>query len=326
MGETQNTGFEATINVVAIEKAKYGLNFSFNMGVNKNRINSLGVMNNFGAATGWASSQIGDDYLIEVGSSLGTMYGYKNDGRYEVADFDYVGGKYVLKTGVTPTATTLVGDGSSLKPGDMKLKDVNGDGVVDLKDKTIIGNVNPKSSGGFVINGNAYGFDLMAAFNWSIGNDVYNADKIEFSTATASGEYKNLNSTMADGKRWTNLDPVSGQLVTEPIALAALNANTTMWSPYMRTAIFTDWAVEDASFLRLNTLTLGYTAPEMFTSKLGVSKLRFYLTASNVFVWTNYTGSDPEVSTRRKNPLTPGVDSSPYPRSRQMVFGMNLNF
>ncbi|MDW8849104.1 TonB-dependent receptor [Flavobacterium sp. MMLR14_040] len=326
MGETQNTGFEATINVVAIEKAKYGLNFSFNMGVNKNRINSLGVMNNFGAATGWASSQIGDDYLIEVGSSLGTMYGYKNDGRYEVADFDYVGGKYVLKTGVTPTATTLVGDGSSLKPGDMKLKDVNGDGVVDLKDKTIIGNVNPKSSGGFVINGNAYGFDLMAAFNWSIGNDVYNADKIEFSTATASGEYKNLNSTMADGKRWTNLDPVSGQLVTEPTALAALNANTTMWSPYMRTAIFTDWAVEDASFLRLNTLTLGYTAPEMFTSKLGVSKLRFYLTASNVFVWTNYTGSDPEVSTRRKNPLTPGVDSSPYPRSRQMVFGMNLNF
>ncbi|WP_228526622.1 MULTISPECIES: TonB-dependent receptor [unclassified Flavobacterium] len=326
MGETQNTGFEATINVVAIEKAKYGLNFSFNMGINKNRINSLGVMNNFGAATGWASSQIGDDYLIEVGSSLGSMYGYKNDGRYEVSDFDYVGGKYVLKSGVTPTATTLVGDGSSLKPGDMKLKDVNGDGVADLKDKTIIGNVNPKSSGGFVINGNAYGFDLMAAFNWSIGNDIYNADKIEFSTATASGEYKNLNSTMADGKRWTNLDPVSGQLVTDPAALTALNANTTMWSPYMRTAIFTDWAVEDASFLRLNTLTLGYTAPQMFTSKLGVSKLRFYLTASNVFVWTNYSGSDPEVSTKRKNPLTPGVDSSPYPRSRQMVFGMNLNF
>ncbi|PTT13888.1 SusC/RagA family protein, partial [Flavobacterium sp. HMWF030] len=216
MGETQNTGFEATINVVAIEKAKYGLNFSFNMGINKNRINSLGVMNNFGQATGWASSQIGDDYLIEVGSSLGAMYGYKNDGRYEVSDFDYIGGKYVLKSGVVNTATTLVGDGSGLKPGDMKLKDVNGDGKVDLTDKTVIGNVNPKSTGGFVINGNAYGFDLMAAFNWSIGNEIYNADKIEFSTATASGQYKNLNSTMADGKRWTNLDPVSGQLVTDP--------------------------------------------------------------------------------------------------------------
>ncbi|MGE8343628.1 MAG: SusC/RagA family TonB-linked outer membrane protein [Flavobacterium sp.] len=327
MGETQNTGFEATINVVAIEKAKYGLNFSFNMGINKNRINSLGVMSDFGQATGWASSQIGDDYLVAVGSSLGSMYGYRNDGRYEVSDFDFVGGKYVLKSGVVNTSTSLVGDGSGLKPGDMKLKDINGDGKVDVNDKTVIGNVNPKSTGGFVINGNAYGFDLMAAFNWSIGNEVYNADKIEFSTATASGRYKNLNSTMADGQRWTNLDPATGQLVTDnPEALAALNANTTMWSPYMRSAIFTDWAVEDASFLRLNTLTLGYTTPEMFTSKLGISKLRFYLTASNVFVWTDFSGSDPEVSTKRKNPLTPGVDSSPYPRSRQMIFGMNLNF
>lgn len=156
---------------------------------------------------------------------------------------------------------------------------------------------------------------------------MYNADKIEFTTATpGSGEYKNLNAIMADGNRWTNLDPVSGQLVTDPTALTALNANTTMWSPYMRSAVFSDWAVEDASFLRLNTLTLGYTTPQAFTSKMGISKLRFYLTANNVFVWTNYSGSDPEVSTKRKNPLTPGVDSSPYPRSRQMVFGMNLNF
>jgi TonB-linked SusC/RagA family outer membrane protein len=323
MGETQNKGFEVTLNVVAIEKAKYGLNFSFNMGMNKNRINSLGVMNDFGVSSGWASTQIGADYLVAVGSSLGTMYGYKNDGRYEVSDFDWDGSKYTLKSGVAD-ATTVVG---TVQPGYMKLKDLTGDGKVDANDQTVIGNVNPKSTGGFVINGNAYGFDLMAAFNWSIGNEVYNADKIEFTTATpGAGEYKNLNAAMADGKRWTNLDPVSGQLVTDPTALTALNANTTMWSPYMRSAVFSDWAIEDASFLRLNTLTLGYTTPQAFTSKIGISKLRFYLTANNVFVWTNYSGSDPEVSTKRKNPLTPGVDSSPYPRSRQMVFGMNLNF
>ena len=336
MGVTENKGFEATLNVVAIEKENYGLNFSFNIGINKNRINSLGVMDDFGQSTGWASTQIGADYLVAVGSSLGTMYGYKSDGRYEVSDFDYAGGKYTLKPyfmpdGVTRNpdgvadATTIVG---TVQPGYMKLKDINNDGKVDAKDQTVIGNVNPKSTGGFIINGNAYGFDLMAAFNWSIGNEVYNADKIEFTTAVpgSSGEYKNLNAIMADGNRWTNLNPVTGQLVTDPTELTALNATTTMWSPYMRSAVFSDWAVEDASFLRLNTLTLGYTTPESFTSKIGVSKLRFYLTANNVFVWTNYSGSDPEVSTRRKNPLTPGVDSSPYPRSRQMVFGMNLNF
>lgn len=324
MGETQNRGFEATLNVVAIERAKYGLNFSFNMGINKNRINSLGVMDDFGQATGWASSQIGNDYLVAVGSSLGTMYGYKNDGRYEVSDFDWDGSKYTLKSDVA-NASTIVG---TVQPGYMKLKDLTGDGKVDVNDQTVIGNVNPKSTGGFVINGNAYGFDLMAAFNWSIGNEVYNADKIEFTTAPtgSGGQYKNLNAIMADGNRWTNLDPVSGQLVTDPAALTALNANTTMWSPYMSRYVFSDWAVEDASFLRLNTLTLGYTTPQAFISKIGISKLRFYLTANNVFVWTNYSGSDPEVSTKRKNPLTPGVDSSPYPRSRQMVFGINLNF
>jgi hypothetical protein len=90
--------------------------------------------------------------------------------------------------------------------------------------------------------------------------------------------------------------------------------------------VLTDWAVEDGSFLRLNTFTLGYSLPNSLVSKLKLSKIRFYATAYNVFVLTNYSGSDPEVSTRRKTPLTPAVDSSPYPRSRQFVFGFNLNF
>ncbi|RKR11085.1 TonB-linked SusC/RagA family outer membrane protein [Flavobacterium sp. 90] len=325
MGETQNTGFEATLNFIAIENKNYGLNFSVNVGINKNKINSLGVMDNFGVNTNWASTDIGNDYAVNAGSPMGLMYGYKSDGRYEVSDFNYVGGKYVLKAGIAD-ATSVIG--SAVQPGMMKLKNTDGsaDNKVTASDQTIIGNANPKSTGGLVINANAYGFDLSAAFNWTIGNDIYNANKAEFSTANRNGQYKNLSSEMADGKRWTNLDPASGQLVTDPTALESLNANTTMWSPYMQKFMFTDWAVEDGSFFRLNTLTLGYTTPESFTSKLGVSKLRFYFTATNVFIITNYSGPDPEVSTKRKSPLTPGVDYSAYPRSRQLVFGLNLNF
>jgi len=322
MGETQNTGFEATLNLVAIQKADYGLNFSFNLGVNKNRINSLGSMSDFGAATAWTSG-LGNDYSVAVGSPIGMMYGYKSDGRYEVSDFNYVGGKYVLKTGVAD-ASTIVG---AVEPGYMKLKDLNGDGVVDSKDQTVIGNSNPKYTGGFVLNANAYGFDLSAAFNFSVGNDIYNANKVEFTTSNPNnGQYRNLSSEMADGQRWTNVDATTGQLVTDPAALTALNANTTMWSPYMRNFVISDWAMEDGSFLRLNTLTLGYTTPKSFTSALGISKLRFYGTATNVFIITNYSGPDPEVSTKRATPLTPGVDYSAYPRSRQFVFGLNLNF
>jgi TonB-linked SusC/RagA family outer membrane protein len=334
MGETQNTGVEATLNLVLLETPKYGLNLSFNAGFNKNRINSLGVMSDFGAATNWASTAIGNDFLVNAGQPLGLMYGYVSDGRYEVSDFTYSGTTYTLKPyflpdGVTRnpegvvSASTVVG---TIEPGMMKLKDINGDGVVNANDRKIIGNANPKSTGGMILNANAYGFDLSAAFNWSIGNDVYNANKVEFTTSTPDTQYRNLSSEMADGQRWTNLDPATGQLVTNPEALTALNANTTMWSPYMSRYVFSDWAVEDGSFLRLNTLTLGYTAPNSFISATGISKVRFYLTASNVFIITKYTGPDPEVSTRRNTPLTPGVDYSAYPRSRQLVFGLNLNF
>jgi TonB-linked SusC/RagA family outer membrane protein len=334
MGETQNTGVEATLNLVLLETPKYGVNLSFNAGFNKNRINSLGVMSDFGAATNWASTAIGNDFLVNAGQPLGLMYGYESDGRYEVSDFDYNGTSYTLKPYFLPDGVTRNPDGvvsastvvGTITPGMMKLKDSNGDGVVNANDRKIIGNANPKSTGGMILNANAYGFDLSAAFNWSIGNDVYNANKVEFTTSTPDGQYRNLSSEMADGQRWTNLDPATGQLVTDPATLTALNANTTMWSPYMSRYVFSDWAVEDGSFLRLNTLTLGYTAPNSFTSATGISKLRFYLTASNVFIITKYTGPDPEVSTRRNTPLTPGVDYSAYPRSRQLVFGLNLNF
>ena len=130
---------------------------------------------------------------------------------------------------------------------------------------------------------------------------------------------------MADGVRWTNVD-ANGNLVTDPAQLAALNANTTMWSPYMPRYVFSDWAVEDGSFLRLNTVTLGYSLPNDFVRSIGLSKLRLYVSGYNVWLWTKYSGMDPEVSTRRQSPLTPSVDYSGFPKSKQVVFGANLNF
>jgi hypothetical protein len=243
-----------------------------------------------------------------------------------VSDFDYDVSTqtYTLKSDVS--STSWLADPEDTMPGMMKLKDLNGDGDVDINDQTIIGDANPDVTGGMVINARAFGFDLSAAFSYSIGNDVYNANKIEFSTANQNNQYRNLSTIMADGNRWTNLDPVSGTLVTDPTQLEALNANTTMWSPFMSRYVFSDWAVEDGSFLRLNTLTLGYSIPEKFLSPIGISNLRFYATANNLFIITDYSGLDPEVSTRRRTPLTPGVDYSPYPKSRQVVFGLNLNF
>tara|TARA_R110002050_G_scaffold987_7_gene6798 strand:+ start:2285 stop:5551 length:3267 start_codon:yes stop_codon:yes gene_type:complete len=329
IGEVQNTGFEASLNITAIEKENYGLSFNLNASVNKNRINSLGSLEDFNFASGWASSQIPFDFKIRKGGEIGEMYGYMSDGRYEISDFTYdpLTQDYTLNSGVANNSG-IVGDPM---PGNMKLKDISGpdgtpDGIVDENDITLIGNANPGVTGGFVINANAHGFDLSAAFNYTVGNDIYNANKVEFTTSNQNGQYRNLSTEMSDGIRWTNLNPTTGELVTEPADLAALNQNTTLWSPYSQNYVFSDWAVEDGSFLRLNTLTLGYTLKPTVASKIGASNLRFYATANNVFILTNYSGPDPEVSTRRKTPLTPGVDYSAFPRSRSIVFGVNLNF
>jgi len=324
LGEIQNTGIEGSLNINAITKQDYGLSFAINASANRNKINSLGSLEDYQEYSGWASSEIGSDYAVWVGQPVGAMFGYRNDGRYEVSDFDFdpATSTYTLKPDVVDNSD-LIGE---VMPGSLKLKDINGDGVVDINDNSIIGDSNPDFTGGFVLDAYAYGFDFTAAFNFSVGNDVYNANKVQYATANENSQYRNLSTIMEDGSRWTNLNPETGQLITDPDALAAANTNTTMWSPNMRSYVFSDWAVEDGSFLRLNTLSLGYTIPSSLMSKYNITKLRFYATASNVFILTDYSGLDPEVSTRRSTPLTPGVDYSPFPRNRQVVFGLNLNF
>lgn len=329
MGETENKGLEITATWHAINKKNYGLDINANIGFNKNKIKDLGAMEDFGWNSRWASTEIGQDYWLAVGQPVGQIRGYQNAGRYEVSDFegyDSKTGKWILKEGV-PDATPVIG---TVRPGSLKLVDQpteeggKGNGKIGEEDNVIIGDVNPDFTGGFGINARAYGFDLSAQFNFSVGNEVYNANKIEF-TSTGKYQYRNMITDMADGVRWTNLNE-DGTLCNDPAKLAEMNKNTTMWSPYMGKMVLTDWAIENASFLRLNTLSLGYTLPTSLTKKAGINSLRFYVTAYNVFTITDYSGVDPESDCIRNTSLTPCVDYSGYPRSRSFVVGMNLNF
>ena len=329
MGETQNRGFEFTINWTAVNKKNFGLSVGANISLNKNKVVSLGDLQSIdNIATQWASTEIDQDFVIRTGEPIGQIWGYVSDGRYEVSDFDIAAsqaaGTWVLKEGVAD-ASGIIG---AVRPGSMKLKETKAEktGTITSADRQIIGDTNPVAIGGFNLNARLYGFDLSANFNFSIGNDVYNANAIEY-TQTSKYQYRNLISTMAAGSRWTNVD-ANGNFLDWNNAdeLAALNANTTMWSPYTSKYVLTDHYVEDGSFLRLNTLTLGYTLPKSLLQKIHISNLRFYATAYNLFCITNYSGFDPEVSTMRRTNLTPGVDYSAYPKSRQWVIGVNINF
>ena len=136
----------------------------------------------------------------------------------------------------------------------------------------------------------------------------------------------NLNMLNIMKDRWTNINS-AGEVVREPVALAALNANAKIWSP-VRTQRFWlhSWAIEDGSYLRFNNLTLGYTIPISISKKAKISSFRIYGTVNNLGTITNYSGYDPDVTSRRSDPLTPGVDFAAYPRSRTWVFGVNVSF
>lgn len=326
IGSTRNRGAELSLAMPLVQKKDFSLSISGNISYNQNLVTDLGGLE---AITGssvqsyWASTEIGDDYKVMVGEPIGNMWGYVSDGRYKASDFTYANGKWTLNEGVVDNSSVI---GSSyLMPGAMKLKDLNGDGQVNDKDKTVIGNATPDFQGGFALNAYIYGFDLSANFTYMIGNDVYNANKVEF-TSSRKFYNRNLVDMMDVDKRWTNVDWTTGELVTDPATLDQMNAGTTMWSPCIGNAVFSDWAVEDGSFLRLQSATIGYTLPEKLTSKIHIRKLRIYATGTNLFCLTKYTGYDPEVDTRRSTPLTPGVDYSAYPKSKGFVAGINLTF
>ena len=323
LGSTRNRGVELTLNAPIVSKKDFSLNIGGNIAYNRNRVTDLGGLQRITAQSYWASTEIGDDYVVEVGQPMGNMYGFKSDGMYSPDDFTWNGSKWVLNEGVVD-ASAIVG-ASYMLPGAPKYKDITGDGKVTVADRTIIGNASPDFTGGFNLSGFVHGFDFSANFNFMIGNEVYNANKVEF-TSSRKFSNRNLQNIMDVDKRWTNIDWTTGEMISDPDQLKAVNKGKTMWAPFVGNAIFSDWAVEDASFLRLQSVTLGYTLPESLTQKIYLRRVRVYVTGTNLFCLTKYSGYDPEVDTRRATPLTPGVDYSAYPKSIGFVAGLNLTF
>lgn len=324
-GSTTNKGIEFSIGSAIINKENFTWKMDANISSNRNTIKSLG--NNASPSSfsylypsGWQNSL--NDFLVQVGKPVGTFWGYQTAGRYEVSDFDYNPATqvYTLKAGI-PSSAAAANGAKLIQPGDLKLQDLNGDGIIDNKDMTDLGNAQPKFYGGFSQNFRYKNWDMSLMFNFSVGNKVYNANKIEYSTQYL---YKDNNMLAEVADRWRWFDD-AGVKVNDPTALAALNANTTGWTPPAGAYFLHSYAIEDGSFLRLNNVTLGYSLGKEFTKQLGLSNFRLYFTMNNVFTITGYSGYDPEANTRR-NPLTPGVDYAAYPRSRFILSGVDITF
>lgn len=319
IGKTRNIGFDLGISSVNIESKGFTWTTDFNLSFNKNRIEALSGESYFLEEAAFGYSQ--NTHKIEVGKPIGQFYGFKTLGLYQVDDFDYDAATqtYTLKDGIPGRSD------SEVQPGSWKFADINNDGIVDDNDRTVIGNANPDFYGGITNNFTYKGFDLSVFFTFSYGAEVLNATKL--SNTKTGNTNKNVLDIANSSNRWMTVN-ADGETVTDPAELSALNAGKSVayiGDQEQGDYLIHSWAVEDASYLRLSNLTLGYTFPAAWTRKMNVRKARVYFTGSNLFVWTPYTGFDPEVSTKGNN-LTPGVDFGAYPRNRSFVFGLNLTF
>lgn len=220
-----------------------------------------------------------------------------------------------------PIGTFYLIDHEGVDPetGNMLWIDENEDGVIDSGDRRIVGNAQPDFYGGFGNNFTYRGFDLNVLFQFTYGNDVFNHSRASYENLGWSrigipGIFPlpdGNNHSLADD-RW--MEP--GDVTDIPRA-SLTNKN---WREYS-----TRW-LEDGSYLRLKTLTLGYNFSPDFTQRLGMRNMRIYTQGQNLLTFTNYTGLDPEVNQNARNPLLAGSDFGTLPQSRTISFGINLEF
>ncbi|HVG40558.1 MAG TPA: TonB-dependent receptor [Chitinophagaceae bacterium] len=346
IGETQNRGMELQLSANIINKKDFIYSANFNISFNKNKIISLGPNKQILRNSGWFSgSNFPADYLLKVGEEVGTMYGYINDGFYTLDDFqgvpfsntNYPGFNtaYSLKKGVVTNASVLA---NPLQPGSPKYKDLNGDGKIDAdNDRTIIGRAQPKFFGGLSQTFTYKAFELSVFANFVVGNEVFNANKLEYSSAYGSevnllkisnGRWKMIDDNGALIQRAVTISGIQYVLGVDSATLANVNKDASIWFPSTSINGFysQSYAVEDGSYLRINNMTLAYNVPKALLSKVKMSNFRIYATVNNLATITGYTGYDPDASTRRSDPTTPGVDYAAYPRARTYIAGVNITF
>lgn len=335
VGQVTNKGFELSINGDILRGKDYVLSGNLTFGFNKMVVDKLNGTDDviWDQNDRWKSSY--NDYCLRVGDQVGLIYGFVYDGLYSMDEFDFDPNQNFLAIPKEGTVQNMVyndsNSGSATLPGKIKFKDLNRDGVIDENDRTVIGNTNPKYQGGFGFSGSYKDLDFTINFNYMIDFDVNNATAYQLSSSEGNkNKFYNVLSKFRDS--WHYFNPADGDnyyknywIDNTVDVYRAANEGVTLWNPTdVVNKVTHSYFIEDGSFLRCQDVTVGYTFPSKLTKKWGLSKLRLYASASNLFIITGYSGYDPEVDVQTG--LTCGMDYNRYPRSRSFVFGTNITF
>jgi TonB-linked SusC/RagA family outer membrane protein len=307
-----NRGIEVSIGADVIKRPNFEYNTSFNITFNRNRLEALSDESEeaITSTVNWEALYTGvPAYIAKIGGPLGQIYGLISDGLYQYSDFDRsTTGVYTLKPNIPANGNATR---ANIQPGDNKYIDINNDGQITADDRTVIGNGYPIHTGGWSNNIKYKNFDLNIFFEWSYGKDVINANRLWFSPGMGiqqrSSIFNGQNTFAEFANRWT-----------------PENQNTDIPKLNRTSAgFYASQYVEDASYVRLKTINIGYRLPSKLLTKYKVSNLRVYVATSNIYTFTKYKGYDPEVSGFQTG-LTPSLDYSTYPRPLTITAGINL--
>ncbi|MGQ8337466.1 TonB-dependent receptor [Sunxiuqinia sp. A32] len=305
IGSVSNEGFEFSINSVNIERKNFSWTTNLNMSFNSSEVLSLAENQDFMTTSMTVSGSTNNAlFIAKIGEPIAQFYGLIYEGTYKYDDFNLLeDGTYVIKDEIPGNG----GVRNQIQPGDAKYKDVNGDLNITANDYTVIGNPNPDFIGGLNNNFHYKSFDLGVFLQFSYGNDIFNANRVLFENGRFIDLNRNQYASLND--RWTVNNPESNMP-----ALNRLGGN-----------FYSSRTVEDGSYLRLKTVSLGYNFSNRIINRLKIKSLRVYCSAQNLLTWTKYSGLTPDVSTRNST-LTPGFDISPYPVCRTITFGTEIKF
>lgn len=320
VGDVANKGWEFNLNTTNIQTKNFYWKTTFNLSFNQNKVLNV------------PGGEIADGtvYTLRDGWTIGTMFGYKyksifpwDQSNAYTTDWQQLSpvfdsnerfmNQYTLNGSpyLGQVKQKLFSDKkTAFKGGDVEWEDVNRDGVIDTQDRTIIGCGQPDFFGGFNTEWNYKGFNLSAFFSFSVGGDVYNYTEWWRSSMKWAGDKPNpmivKRAWKAPGDIASFYKPVAGGAVDNP------REATSIW-------------VEDGSYIRLKSVRIGYNLPSSITDKLKIGTVNAYVQMRDLFTWTKYSGFDPEVNSRN-SVFSIGYDDNAYPRSRDMVFGINVNF
>jgi TonB-linked SusC/RagA family outer membrane protein len=290
VGSVENKGLELQLNTVNIARESFGWRSSLSAAKNSNKVLDIGVAQQI-AYTGdkGISGQTGGAVMvIKVGEPLGSFYGLRTNGLYQAGD----------SCPLTTKRATL-----DCIPGEYRYVDTNADGKIDANDRVILGNGQPDWYGGFTNDVTAGPFNLNVFLQGSFGNEVLNGPAIN------TRNVSNLSNQTTDAlNRWTPTNTNTN------VPRANVNRPRELY----------DVHVEDGSFIRLQSLSLGYRLPSRLVG--GAENARLVVTGQNLHVWTKYTGYDPEVNSFGGDARARGIDLGAYPRARIWNVGLSMTY